>query len=137
MLTSIKSNIDGLEELLCYFQNSPDIIAISETKLKVTDNCKTVLEGYNFIHEGTDTNAGGVGIFIKDSITYTVCNNLKMDIPGCEDLWIKVNHKKFNCIVGAVYRHPHQMKKKKQEKFEITLDYLNNNKYVCSRRLKH
>ena len=129
-IKSIKSNIDGLEELLCYFQNSPDIIAISETKLKVTDNCKTVLERYNFIHEGTDTNAGGVGIFIKDSITYTVCNNLKMDIPGCEDLWIKVNHKKFNCIVGAVYRHPHQMIKKFQEKFEITLDYLNNNKDI-------
>ena len=128
-IRSIKCNVDELKELLSRFKTSPDIIAVSETKLKANEHCKVIVEGYNFFHEGTNTNAGGVGIFIKDNISYSLCNNLKMNIPNCEDLWIKLNHKnQNNCIVGTIYRHPHQIMKKFHEKLENTIEYLNDNK---------
>ena len=128
-IRSIKCNIDELKELLSLFKTSPDIIAVSETKLKANELCQVIVEGYNFIHEGTNTNAGGVGIFIKDYISYSLCNNLKMNIPNCEDIWIKLNLKNLNnCIVGTIYRHPYQIMKKFQEKLENTVEYLNDNK---------
>ena len=52
-----------------------------------------------------------------------------MNIPNCEDIWIKLNLKNLNnCIVGTIYRHPHQIMKKFQEKLENTVEYLNDNK---------
>ena len=128
---SIKCNIDELKELLSHFKTSPDIIAVSETKLKANEQCQAIIEGYNFIHEDTNTNAGGVGIFIKDNISYSLCNNLKMNIPNCEDIWIKINHKNLNnCIAGTICRHPHQIMKKFHEKLENTIEYLNDNKDI-------
>ena len=126
---SSKCNNDELKELLSHFKTSPDIIIVSETKLKANEKCQVIVEGYNFIHEGTNTNADGVGIFIKDYISYSLCNNLRIDIRDCEGIWIKLNHKYLNnCIVRAIYRHPYQIMKQFQEKLENTVEYFNYNK---------
>ena len=52
-------------------KKSPDIIAITETKLaknKIVVNID--IEGYNFIHSDSSSRAGGVGLYIKDSLTF-------------------------------------------------------------------
>ena len=104
---SIHANINGFEELLVQSNISPDIIALSETKLKVSEKCKVSLSGYVFIHNGTVTNAGGVGFFIKVHLSYTICQNLELGLSFCEDLWLTVNHKNTKCTIGVVYKHPH------------------------------
>ena len=81
---------------------------MSETKLKVSENCRVSLRGYSFIHSGSETNAGEVGFFIKEHISYSICKNLAFALSKCEDLWITVNHKNAKCTVGVVYRHPNQ-----------------------------
>ena len=48
----------------------PDIIAISETKITYSQILVNVdINGYDFIHCNSTTNAGGVGIYIKKNVT--------------------------------------------------------------------
>jgi len=64
---SLSKNLYTLENFLLAIEHCPDIIAITETKLK---NSKSVvsynlqLEGYDFVHTDTNMNAGGVGFYI-------------------------------------------------------------------------
>ena len=112
--------------MLAISKIAPDIIAISETKLHKFETCRISLEGYNFEHEGSSTNAGGVGIFIKENISYKICHNYNINLPHCEELWLELVQKKFKCIIGAVYRHPHQNLNRFQKNFQVTLETLNN-----------
>ena len=47
-------------------------------------------------------------------------------MPHCEELWLELVQKKFKCIIGAVYRHPHQNLNRFQKNFQVTLETLNN-----------
>ena len=50
IIRSINTNFEKLEELLINFRLSPDIIALSETKLKLHQHYRESLPGYNFFH---------------------------------------------------------------------------------------
>ena len=48
----------------------PHIIAITETKLAKNQIVVNIdIEGYNFIHSDSSSKTGGVGLYIKDSLT--------------------------------------------------------------------
>jgi len=63
-IRSLYKNIDELEEIVTPCSKPPDIIALSETRIKETSIIAT-LPGYNFINENSQTQAGGVGAYIK------------------------------------------------------------------------
>ena len=108
-IRSLNANFDKLNELLTNYDILPDIIAISETKLKLLQVYNAKLSGYHFYHKGTTTRWGGVGLFIKESLSISICKEFDLNIPNCEDMWIQLdlgNNKK--CIVGVIYRHPKQ-----------------------------
>ena len=54
--------------------------------------------------------AGGVGLYIKNSLTYTdLTLELEIDCCYAERLWIVLNFlKNKQCILGVIYRHPKQ-----------------------------
>ena len=56
-------NMDKLEEIVTPCSKPPDIIALSEARIKETSIIAT-LRGYNFINENSQTQAGGVGAYI-------------------------------------------------------------------------
>ena len=64
---SLSKSSHKLENFLLAIEHCPDVIAITETKLK---NSKSVvsynlqLEGYDFVHTDTNMNADGVGFYI-------------------------------------------------------------------------
>ena len=66
-IRSINAGLNKLNDLLALTKLSPDIILVSETKLKTSENLNH-LKGYKFTHKGTRTNWGGVGIFAKENI---------------------------------------------------------------------
>ena len=53
---SIHANIDDFQEMLVLCAIKPDIIVISETKIKMFKNCKVSLKGYKFIHNDLTIN---------------------------------------------------------------------------------
>ena len=103
-IRSLNANFDKLNELLTNYDILPDIIAISETKLKLLQVYNAKLSGYQFYHKSTTTRWGGVGLFIKESLSISICKEFDLNIPNCEDMWIQLdlgNNKKG--IVGVIY----------------------------------
>ena len=66
------------------------------------------LQGYErILHADSNTNAGGVGVFVVQNLDATVLgkNDFKLN---CEDIWLRLFDKNSNnaFILGVIYRHP-------------------------------
>ena len=106
-IRSLQKNIDKLTHYILQLQKLPDIIAITETILKKDELQTNIgINGYNFIHSDSDSQAGGVGLYIKNSITYKVIDELYLNLNFAENIWIEVETNKKSIVVGVVYRHP-------------------------------
>ena len=92
---------------LSNFNTKPHIISLSETKIKGKPLTNISLPGYSFLHNNSQTNAGGVGVYIHESLRYDELD-CTTDFAGCEDIWIKITCPITNniFIIGTVYRHP-------------------------------
>ena len=88
----------------------PNAIAISETKLKEESTTNVNLPGYRFFRNDSSTFAGGLGIYLKETLQYRVRNDLLLEANKCEDLWIEIESKQANksLIIAVVYRHPNK-----------------------------
>ena len=84
----------------------PDAIAISKTKLNSTSSSNIGIPDYQFFHNDSPSMAGGVGLYLKNTLKYRLRNNLSLKIPYCENLWIEVESKISNFCLGVVYPHP-------------------------------
>ena len=102
-IRSLNANFDKLNELFTNYVILLDIIAISETKLKLSQVYNAKLSGYHFHHKGTTTSWGGIGLLIKETLSISICKELDLNIPSCENMWTQPdlgNNKK--CIVGVI-----------------------------------
>jgi len=104
-IRSLYKNIDKLEEIVTPCSKPPDIIALSEARIKKTPIIAT-LPGYNFINENSQTQAGGVGAHIKNNLKYLQRRDLQFKMFGCENIWFELLGKRQKIIIGIVYRHP-------------------------------
>ena len=77
---SLNANFDKLNELLTNYDILPDIIAISETTLKLLQVYNAKLSGYHFYHKGTTTRWEGVGLFIKEFLSISICKEFDLNI---------------------------------------------------------
>ena len=110
-IRSLSGNFDDfptvLTELYMYFPFS--VIGLSETKFKFGEQplINTVLPRYTFVSQNTLSNAGGVGFYVGNDLTFTVLSDLSCTTPDYEVLWIeKQNSDGHNIICGVIYRHP-------------------------------
>ena len=76
--------MEKIEELLNHLKTMPDIIALSETKLN-NQFCNHLL-GYQFVQANSNTNAGVVGMFIKNNINFSVVNTYDLNVNVCENI---------------------------------------------------
>ena len=94
---SLQKNIDKLSHYLTDLNRKPDVLAVSETKLKenmIHSNIE--LNRYQFIHRDSRTFAGRVGIYVKSSISYDMKPNISIELPSVESLWIEIEINKKN-----------------------------------------
>ena len=85
-IRSLNANFDKLNELLTNYNVFPDIIAMSEIKLKLSQVYNAKLSRYHFYHKGKTSSWGGVGLFIKESLSISICKEFDLNIPNCEDM---------------------------------------------------
>ena len=64
------------------------------------------LDGYNFMHRDSKTNARCVGIYIKNSNEYEMIKQINLDLNDPQNLRVKLEIMKNPYIVEALYRHP-------------------------------
>ena len=76
----------------------PEIICLSETNIRVGTKNTFIpsIDGYFFIRSDGTSSMGGAGIFVKNTLEYTVRTDLALKTEKCENVWleIKLNTKK-------------------------------------------
>ena len=81
--------------------------AILETKIIKNALCVNInLHGYLFLHCNSETKAGGVTFYIKELLSFSGRNNIKVELPLVVDTWIDIKTNRGPVVVGVVYRHP-------------------------------
>ena len=132
--SSISANFDALNQLLCDLNHSFSIIGLSETKLKVDkENLSNIsLRGYTFLSNPSLTNAGGVGLYVKNNLNFNLREDLNsINTVEFESIWIEVEMNNKNLICGVIYRHPSNSNN------EAFLNYLNSTAEKINKENKH
>ena len=99
-------NFNSLYEFLVTLSFSPDIICLTETKLKGEALINIDLPLYKFNHVDGTTAAGGVAIYVSNKLQFEVCPNQHvLNLSQC--LWLELsenssNNSKSKFIVGVV-----------------------------------
>ena len=112
-LRSLSKNLDQLNEFLSVLDTTPDIIAISETKLNNNTVSNIEIPSYEFIQDNSITNAGGTALYFSKGLNALHRPDIKFTMQQVESCWIELqlssdfpNNKSNSIIVGCVYRHP-------------------------------
>ena len=71
---------------------------------KIYRNIK--LDGYQFIHRDSIASAGGVGLYISNSLVYSVNPFSNLRLSNAEHLWVDLKANQGIVVVGVVYRYP-------------------------------
>ena len=103
-IRSLKKNLKNVKNLIEPMQNSPDVIGLTDTK-NPASNVNTSINGYSCCHTKTQSEAGGVAIYVKDKFEFERRDDLGFEMSGCENLWIDFTKSNRNVIVGVIYRH--------------------------------
>ena len=87
-IRSLQSNHENLVHMLSELQFPFSVIGLSETKLKVDKDILTNVNipGYDFISQPSLSNAGGVGCYVKNSVTFTVLSEMSVTKEDFEAL---------------------------------------------------
>ena len=110
-IRSIVKNLSKFDLYLKNLNHDFPIIALSETWLKDHNCDRYGIEGYNAEHNcRPNRGVGGVSLFIKDTIEYTVRDDLCLQNDILEKLFIEIDKdhllKKQNIIIGVINRPP-------------------------------
>ncbi|XP_050516220.1 uncharacterized protein LOC126891086 [Diabrotica virgifera virgifera] len=100
---SLHNNFDLLKD---HLQNKNyDILGVTETWLNgdISDEVSEI-NNYTFIRQDRLLNAGGVGIYIKNGLHFSVI--LQECKPFIEHIWIKITQNHNVLIMGIIYRPP-------------------------------
>ena len=109
-INSLLFHYDELESLISKSKNDFQVIGISETRLKKTQETTTNihLKNYNIEHVPTESSNEGVLLYIKKAINYKLRPDLMIyKKRELESVFIEIIQKDFkNIVVGCIYRHP-------------------------------
>ena len=109
-ISSLPKNFNDFQTILSLLRFEPDIIGLSETKIttKVNSYYNPHLDNYSFYQSKSNTQAGSVGVFIKNSLDFNIRDDLDFTVPGVfETKWFDVEQKQGGkkSTFGQVYRH--------------------------------
>ena len=78
------------------------------------------------------SNAGGVGFYIKDNLSYNERDDFCSSNPELESIWIEIEvPHQHNIICGLIYRHPNQSITKAADFLYKTTEKVNNEGKFC------
>ena len=111
-IASLSKHKEELETTLTMLNFKFDVIGISETKIKKNSApiYDVSLKGYNFYSTPTESERGGVSLFIADNHKCKPrkdLDSLTYKSNEVESVFIEiVTPKKNNIFIGCIYRHP-------------------------------
>jgi exonuclease III len=113
-----------------------NFIALTETWFTEASRDLYDLDNYN--HESffrTKRRGGGVSLFVKDNISYTLRSDLNMFNNDAETIFIEVSKNMFNTdrniIVAVIYRAPNREINSFNETLNNVLNTIKNENKIC------
>ena len=92
-LTSMPKNKHKIYNFLLQLLNLPHIIAITETKQKSSNLDQAELENYHFELMDSASNAGDVGVYVRNYLKYLLKSDIIVNIEECENIFIEIINK--------------------------------------------
>ena len=83
-MRSLAKNLTSLEDIILTIKGTPDIIAISETKLQEKHIYNISISDYVFLNTNSPTNAAGVGLYISQELGFIRRRDLELSDDGIE-----------------------------------------------------
>ena len=117
-----------LQQLLVSLDKLPDIIAMTETRLKIYHSDIPLLPDYTMIRDDSNLSAGGVALLIKNSFisNANACPELNMKVKNTEEIWLEIKlNEKETIIIAVIYRHPGYSYNEFQDAFLKSIDQIN------------
>ena len=130
---SLSKNFDQLKNVLSAVETKFDVMGITETKQQVEKGFITNvdLDGYCVYTQPSNSNAGGVGLYVNNKLDHLERNDLGKLDDDFESIWTEIKNKKGkNFLYGCLYRHPNADTAKFMEYIESTLTKIDKNKYA-------
>ena len=105
-IRSLQKSFDDLVNLISQIAVLPDIICITETRLKSNPFINISIPGYDFVKANTSSFAGGVGMYVSSKLNSQVIAENTLN-ANCEDIWVCVKNIKTSkkILVASIYRH--------------------------------
>ena len=104
-IRSLHKNFDLLYEFIRSLQFVPQIICITETRIKYQPQINVSIPNYGFAQVNSNSNAVGVAMYIHKNIIYQVIEN-PIQLCDSECLWIKIKNFEVKFTLAVVHRHP-------------------------------
>ena len=104
-IRSLQKHLDSLKELL-HQLSTPDVICITESKLKDDFSCFVSIPDYNFFNTNSPTSTGDVDVYVSKGVDAKLETDSQFLVVDCENFFLslKMGNKKF--VVGVVCKHP-------------------------------
>ena len=106
---SLSLHFDELISTIATLKINFDIIGLSETWNSIQNPIKTNVEipGYKYFPCGSQSQNGGVALYVKTGLTPTPRPDLSKDNPDFESVWVEIeNNNGKNYLLCCTYRHP-------------------------------
>ena len=112
-IRSIRKNLGSLEFILENLQHEFSLIGITETWLRDDDCDLFAIQCYNVVEKHRQNRSGGgVALFLKDNIEYTIRSELSTFNDQLESVFIEINKDALttdkNIVIGVIYRIPNR-----------------------------
>ena len=121
---SLSKNFDQLQNVLSAVETNFDVVGITETKQQVEKDFITNvdLDEYCFYTQPSNSNAGGVALYVYNKLDHTERNDLGKLDDDFESIWTEIKNKKGeNFLCGCLDEHPNTDTAKFMEYIESTL----------------
>ena len=86
----LNKNFDELHKFLVSIRIRPDVICLTETRIKNDPVLNIMIPQYKFYHVHSQTSAGGVAVYVSDNVTSKLCPNQYV-MPNSESLWLELS----------------------------------------------
>ena len=127
-----EGRMDEYNILLNAINNPFHVIGFTETWLKKSNIDLVSFNGYSATHSVRNDNeisreiGGGLSLFVKENINFTVRNDLNLMSAYIETLFIEFFHEEKKYVVGLIYRVPNTSIKDFTEKLDELISPIRN-----------
>ena len=104
-IRSLTKNLDALFEFISSLSFTPNLVCLTETRIKNQPLANIAIPGYSFAHVNSLGSAGGVAIYISNNFNFKLCKN-QHHLHSSESIWLDISDQKSKYIVAVIYRHP-------------------------------